>query len=52
VTGAIVGARTAEQVKDWLPAAALELTDDDLDELASAVRTTGAGAGPVDPREG
>jgi aryl-alcohol dehydrogenase-like predicted oxidoreductase len=50
VTGAIVGARTKEQVSGWLPAADLALTDDDLTELSDAVRRTGAGNGPVDPR--
>jgi aryl-alcohol dehydrogenase-like predicted oxidoreductase len=50
VTGAIVGARNAGQVDGWLPGASLTLTDEDLDELAAAVRRTGAGSGPVDPR--
>jgi aryl-alcohol dehydrogenase-like predicted oxidoreductase len=50
VTGAIVGARTAVQVDDWLQGADLALTEEDLDELAQAVRRTGAGEGPVDPR--
>jgi aryl-alcohol dehydrogenase-like predicted oxidoreductase len=50
VTGAIVGARSPEQVDDWLPAAGLELTGQDLDELAQAVARTGAGEGPADPR--
>jgi aryl-alcohol dehydrogenase-like predicted oxidoreductase len=50
VTGAIVGARDAGQVEGWLPAATLELTDDDLMELANAVTRTGAGSGPADPR--
>jgi aryl-alcohol dehydrogenase-like predicted oxidoreductase len=51
VTGAIVGARTPEQVKEWLPAASLELTEVDLDELSRAITRTGAGAGPVDNRD-
>ena len=51
VTGAIVGARDARQVEGWLPAATLTLTDDDLDELTRAVRDTGAGSGPADPRQ-
>jgi aryl-alcohol dehydrogenase-like predicted oxidoreductase len=51
VTGAIVGARDPGQVEGWLPAATLTLTDDDLAELAGAVRDTGAGSGPADPRE-
>jgi aryl-alcohol dehydrogenase-like predicted oxidoreductase len=49
VTGAIVGARRPEQVDGWEAAAGLELTDADLDEIAAAVRETGAGAGPVRP---
>jgi aryl-alcohol dehydrogenase-like predicted oxidoreductase len=50
VTGAIVGARSPEQVDGWLPAAGLELTQADLAEIAAAVRATGAGAGPARPR--
>ncbi|HXA58499.1 MAG TPA: aldo/keto reductase [Streptosporangiaceae bacterium] len=49
VTGAIVGARRPDQVDGWLPAASLELTQDDLDEIAAAVERTGAGQGPVRP---
>lgn len=49
VTGAIVGGRSPEQVHGWLPAASLELSSADLDELAGAVRATGAGAGPSRP---
>jgi aryl-alcohol dehydrogenase-like predicted oxidoreductase len=37
VTGAIVGARSAEQVDGWLPAAGLTLTNADLEEIATAV---------------
>ena len=47
VTGAIVGARSPEQVDGWLGAAGLELTPEDLDELAAAIERTGAGRGPV-----
>src|SRR5580692_9515308 len=49
VTGAIVGARSPEQVDGWLPAATLALGEDDLAEIAAAVRSTGAGAGPASP---
>jgi len=49
VTGAIVGARSPRQVDGWLPAAALKLTDADLDEIARAIRDTGAGGGPERP---
>lgn len=49
VTGAIVGARSPEQVDGWLAAATLELTAADLDEVAEAIRTSGAGSGPERP---
>ena len=50
VTGAIVGARTPEQVDGWIAAASLELTLADLDQIARAVGQTGAGSGPALPR--
>lgn len=49
VTAAIVGARDATQVDGWLPAGRLRLTDADLDEIADAIRRTGAGSGPERP---
>jgi aryl-alcohol dehydrogenase-like predicted oxidoreductase len=49
VTGAIVGARSPRQVDGWLPAATLELKDDDLGDIADAIHATGAGAGPASP---
>ncbi len=49
VTGAIVGARTPAQVDGWLDAASLELTGQDLAEIAAAIKATGAGSGPVQP---
>jgi aryl-alcohol dehydrogenase-like predicted oxidoreductase len=49
VTGAIVGARDPSQVDGWIGAATLELTKDDLDEIAAAIQRTGAGSGPVHP---
>jgi len=49
VTGAIVGGRNAKQVDGWLPAASLELDQDDLARIATAIATTGAGAGPSTP---
>jgi aryl-alcohol dehydrogenase-like predicted oxidoreductase len=49
VTGAIVGARSPEQVDGWIGAAGLQLSDDDLAEIADAIRRTGAGTGPVAP---
>jgi aryl-alcohol dehydrogenase-like predicted oxidoreductase len=49
VTGAIVGARGPGQVDGWLPAASLELKEDDLSDIATVIRATGAGTGPVTP---
>lgn len=49
VTGAIVGARSPEQVDGWIHAATLELAPKDLDEIAAALKRTGAGNGPVKP---
>ena len=49
VTGAIVGARRPQQVEGWLPAAVLELKEDDLADIAAAVHATGAGTGPASP---
>jgi aryl-alcohol dehydrogenase-like predicted oxidoreductase len=50
VTGAIVGARSPDQVDGWIAAATLELSLTDLDEIAKAVGKTGAGFGPALPR--
>jgi aryl-alcohol dehydrogenase-like predicted oxidoreductase len=50
VTGAIVGARSPEQVDGWIGAATLELTLEDLDEIARAIGRSGAGAGPALPK--
>ncbi|HEX6511429.1 MAG TPA: aldo/keto reductase, partial [Chloroflexota bacterium] len=50
ITGAIVGARSAEQVDGWIAAASLELTDADLEEITAAIRRTGAGVGPAQPK--
>ncbi|MDQ3212969.1 MAG: aldo/keto reductase [Acidobacteriota bacterium] len=47
VSGAIVGARSADQVDGWLPAAHLRLSNEDLDAVASALELTGAGSGPI-----
>jgi aryl-alcohol dehydrogenase-like predicted oxidoreductase len=49
VTAAIVGARRPEQVDGWLAAGSLTLTDDDLDLVAAAIDTAGAGSGPTRP---
>ena len=49
VTGAIVGARSAEQVDGWIGAAALRLDADDLETIGAAIERTGAGLGPTRP---
>jgi aryl-alcohol dehydrogenase-like predicted oxidoreductase len=49
LTGAIVGARTPRQVDGWIGAASMVLTSEDLDDIAMAIRRTGAGAGPAHP---
>ena len=43
VSGAIVGARSPEQVDGWIPAAHIMLSPEDLDAIASALQQTGAG---------
>lgn len=47
ITGAIAGARTAEQVEGWIAAGTLEFTREDIDDIEAALRATGAGTGPV-----
>ncbi|MFJ2217670.1 aldo/keto reductase [Streptomyces sp. NPDC101062] len=49
VTGAIVGGRRPEQVDGWLSALRLELTAQDLTDIAATIERTGAGTGPVHP---
>ena len=49
VTGAIVGARAPRQVDGWIGGATLTLAPADLDEIAFAITTTGAGSGPNRP---
>lgn len=49
VTAAIVGARGPEQVDGWIGAANLELTPDDLGEIAKAIDRSDAGSGPSMP---
>jgi aryl-alcohol dehydrogenase-like predicted oxidoreductase len=49
VSGAIVGARSAEQVDGWIAAAELTLEPSELDEIATAIDRTGAGSGPTRP---
>jgi aryl-alcohol dehydrogenase-like predicted oxidoreductase len=49
VTGAIVGARTAEQVDGWIEGAAVTLTKENLDTIAAALIASRAGHGPFGP---
>jgi aryl-alcohol dehydrogenase-like predicted oxidoreductase len=49
VSGAIVGARSPEQVDGWIAAGNLELDPRDLDEIARALNQTEAGTGPTHP---
>jgi aryl-alcohol dehydrogenase-like predicted oxidoreductase len=49
VTGAIVGARSAEQVEGWVRAGDITLTPQDLGEITLAVDRLGAGTGPSRP---
>jgi aryl-alcohol dehydrogenase-like predicted oxidoreductase len=52
VTGAIVGARSPEQIDGWIGAASLELDDRDLDDIATAILASQAGRGRERPRLG
>jgi len=52
VDGAIVGARRPDQLDDWIGAAAVELDDARLDEIAALLDATGAGSGPTRPAPG
>ncbi len=52
VTGAIVGARTPAQVDGWIGAATLTLTPAVLEEIAAAIKQSGAGTGPALPVSG
>ena len=49
LSAAIVGARSPGQVDGWIDAAKFELGTDELDAIAKAIETTGAGAGPTRP---
>jgi len=49
VTGAIVGARSPDQVDGWVEAASIDLTTADLAEIATVIESTGAGSGPLSP---
>ena len=49
VSGAIVGARSPQQVDGWVSAGNLTLDAADLAEIADAVERTQAGSGPTQP---
>jgi aryl-alcohol dehydrogenase-like predicted oxidoreductase len=49
VTGAIVGASTAEQVDGWIDGSSIELSEQELDTIAAAIAKSGAGSGPSRP---
>ncbi|TLY30720.1 MAG: aldo/keto reductase [Nitrospirae bacterium] len=49
VSGAIVGARSPQQVDGWIAAGNLTLEGDELAEIAGALERTQAGAGPIQP---
>jgi aryl-alcohol dehydrogenase-like predicted oxidoreductase len=49
VSGAIVGARSPQQIDGWIDAAKLTVTAEDLDEITKILERTGAGAGPTRP---
>ncbi len=49
VSGAIVGARSPQQVDGWIAAGSLTLESSDLAEIASALERTRAGSGPTKP---
>ncbi len=46
VTGAIVGARSPEQVDGWIAAGSLQFDASELAAIAEAIQTTAAGSGP------
>ena len=50
MTGAIVGARSPEQVDGWIAGASLALDSGELDAIAAAVARTQAGHGPARPQ--
>jgi aryl-alcohol dehydrogenase-like predicted oxidoreductase len=49
VTGAIVGARSPEQVDGWIGGSGIRLTEDDFAEIANAATAAHAGSGPLLP---
>ncbi len=48
-TAAIAGARRPDQIDDWVASCELQLTEDDLDEIAAEIERSGVGDGPPRP---
>jgi aryl-alcohol dehydrogenase-like predicted oxidoreductase len=44
-----VGSRSPDQVDGWIGAAGFSLTDEDLDEIETALIELGVGEGPTRP---
>jgi aryl-alcohol dehydrogenase-like predicted oxidoreductase len=51
VTGAIVGARSPQQVEGWIGGANLNLSASDMEDIARAIAKTSAGTGPTKPMQ-
>jgi aryl-alcohol dehydrogenase-like predicted oxidoreductase len=49
ISGAIVGARSPQQVDGWIQGGALQLDASDTAEIARAIERTAAGSGPLRP---
>jgi aryl-alcohol dehydrogenase-like predicted oxidoreductase len=49
ISGAIVGARSPQQVDGWIQGGELQLDASDLAEIARAIERTAAGSGPLRP---
>ena len=49
VSGAIVGARSPQQVEGWIAGASLTLTATEMNAIAAAIAKTHAGSGPMPP---
>jgi len=49
ISGAIVGARSPDQVDGWIQAASFVLSESDVNAISQAISSTGAGEGPARP---
>jgi aryl-alcohol dehydrogenase-like predicted oxidoreductase len=52
VTGAIVGARSPEQIDGWINAGSLMLSGREIDDIAELLSQRGVGTGPFRPNRG